>query len=217
MNKVSKLSSLMMGLVILFFLGSCCPECDKPFLGEFSLTTEEAEWMEFTEEFTRQFRSDKGQELTFFYSDLQSGFEDLISDCDETACGFCCNEYRNGFLYTQLLSSDQGFKFDITLRKDFINYTPQDDPATIRAALSITFNEKLTCSVLDVPNVTFTETLNIGNRDFFQVFTCEYGASRGIDFAGEPVRFYFTVAEGIVGFEIADTSPGETIVWNLLN
>lgn len=217
MNKINRLFLIVLAGSLSLWVSGCCTDCEKPFLGEFPLDNEEAKWMEFTEDFSRQFRSNKGEELTFYYSTPQSGFEDLIENCEETTCGFCCNEFRNGFLYSQLLSSNQAYKFDITLRKDFINYSAFDAPDSINAALSITFNERLTCSILDIPNVTLTENLKIGNRDFVKVFTCEFPQAGGVDFPGEPLRYYFTKADGIVGFELADSPAGQVIVWNLLD
>jgi hypothetical protein len=169
---MKQLKFLFLALGAVFLIGGCCENCDKPFLGEFNLTVEEAEWVEFAKEFTREFRSSQGQEMTFFYADFVTGHEDLIEDCEDTRCGFCCSEYRNGFKYTQLRSFDQAYVFDITLRKDFISYTPFDNPEEIGAVLSISLNNTLTCTILDLPNLTLTETVKVGNRDYFEVFTC---------------------------------------------
>ena len=210
---MKRLSILLLAGVLL--VGGCCDNCDKPFLGEFFLTTAEEDWIAFWDKPALVFRSATGDEQIFSYIEPFTGFEELIFDCEETKCGFCCNEFRNAYIFTQLTSSSGNFVFDITLRKDFVNNTPLDNLEDITASMSITFNNFITCNIIDIPNATFTETLNLNNKDYFQVFTCDNAGGSVLELQGEPVKFYFTKKDGIVGFEVVGDVPGETVLWNL--
>lgn len=203
-------------LIFVFAVGGCCEECQRESIGSFSFTPVEENWIEFAETRERTFRNTTtGSQVLFKYEDIISGFEAQLFECDDfERCGLCCSTFDNPFLFVQLKSSDDNFIFEITLRKDFQNFSPTDDPAKIESFLSITFNNFLTCQLMSLPDTILTEDVNLAGKDFFDVSMCEFTNGNNFNVPGEPVRFYFNKLNGLVGFEVIGENENE--IWILI-
>lgn len=203
-------------ILALIGLGGCCEECARESVGSFAFTPQEEIWFEFADTKERTFRNPStGAQLLFKYEDVIANVEEQLFDCqDNGRCGFCCKSFGNPFRFVQLRSSDGFFVFDITLRKDFQRFEPTDDPNTITSYLSITFNNNLTCQLPNLPDTVLTEDINLENKDFFNVFTCESSRASSFNVPGEPVKFYFNQLNGIIAFEVIGENENE--IWILV-
>ncbi|MCB0835578.1 MAG: hypothetical protein KDD99_02870 [Bacteroidetes bacterium] len=199
-------------ITILFSVSlvSCCPPCEPEDLGDFLLLEDTGKWFEFTDDADRTFINDLNQEDILSYSPIESGFEDLGTNCtEENNCGICCDMFGGGYAYTELTSANLSVSFHITFKKDFRQFVPTDDPFTITDYLTITFNNSLSCELSGLPEVNLTKSVILNGTTFTQVFSCERDA--GINLGpSDPRAFYFTEQEGIVGFEM-----GNGTVWSL--
>ena len=205
---------LMVGLVC--GLSACCAPCEKPNLGSFEFHPDSEVWLDFAKQQTRLYKSSQNNEEVFFYADLFNGYEDALHGCESIGnCGLCCNEYSSAIMFTQLKSASEAFVFDLFLRKDFLQFTPDDNPADITDHLAISFNNTLTCDIFGLPNATFAGTITLNNRDFNNVLECELDSQFPAIEPNTPVKLYFNKADGIVGFEVTGTS--ENVIWSLAN
>ncbi|MEM6342593.1 MAG: hypothetical protein AAF927_01890 [Bacteroidota bacterium] len=212
--RIPFIAPLLLLLVIVF--GGCCEECQRESLGSFEFTPIEEAWIEFAETKERTFRNTTtGSQVLFKYEDIVASFETQLFECDDFGrCGLCCTTFDNPFRFVQLRSSDGQYVFDITLRKDFQNFAPTDDPNKIESYLSITFNNFLTCQLFSLPDTVLTEDINLGGKDFFNVSMCDFSTGNSFNVPGEPIRFYFNKLNGIIGFEVIGENENE--IWILV-
>ena len=207
---MNKLKYITLGIIVLLIAG-CCKPCEKEDLGQFLLANETGGILDFTIIDSRVFTSNLNQQETFTYSPVSTGFEEMAANCNtESNCGFCCNNYQAGFAYTQFLSSNGTNVFDITVKKDFLQFEPTDDPNSITDYLTITFNNILTCELFDLPDVNLIGNVTLNDKTFTKVFSCELDAGAGNPGPASPTAFYFTVEKGIVGYKL-----GNGTTWSL--
>lgn len=187
-------------------LGACCEPCDTTDLGSFSLNQGSNEWIEYATTTPRLFQSSMGREITFSYSSQQSGLEDQVENCNSVDnCGACCEySYNSAFIFTEFLSTNLEFNFDVSLRKDFLRNNVLQDPTTIDDYLSITFNNRISMELFSIPDTTSAVNATLNGKTFTRVFAYVEDAVVLDPNSKEPAAIYFTKDEGIVGFKLAD-------------
>lgn len=192
-------------------LGGCCPTCEKGDLGDYLLDESSDSWTSFTIASTRVYSGSNGQEEVFVWEDVEMGLEEQLFNCDEESkCGFCCETFRSGYLYTQMISSNGVSVFNLVVKKDFIQYTPNDNPQDIPDMIIVSLNNRLVCDITGLPERVLTETVTLNGKKFNKVFSCKADPGSYAPGSSDPVAFYFTKEDGIVGYELANNT-----IWNL--
>lgn len=193
--------------LLLLIIAGCCPPCEKEDLGDFSLREETQDWMGYTVDNNRIFVNADGLEEAFSYTDPFAEFDEMATNCDpDNDCGFCCNQFRSGVLFTQMANANQTLIFNITLTKDFLQYHPTDDPLAIKDMLSISFNSRLNCDFFGLPDTASTAKVELNGETINNVFICEDNNIGNNPTPLQPVAFYFTKDEGIVGYKLGNGS-----------
>lgn len=192
----------------------CCPECEKPNYGDFSLSEAGINRMAFSALGTQTFVSTDGDKLDLKYFTPLQGSEEGTYDCQFTnRCGVCCATFNAEFFYVQLADDGNTRRFDFALTKDFARNSPLDDTDSITEILQIDLNNnEVTGNILDVANTSLDETVVLDGRTFTKTRKFE---SANPPFFNDPeviVNFYFSYNLGVVGFQYADST-----IWRLEN
>ncbi|MDX2247888.1 MAG: hypothetical protein SF052_13975 [Bacteroidia bacterium] len=192
-------------------ISGCCSSCEKDDLGDYLLKEFSRSWTSYTIAATRVYSGSSGQEEVFVWEPVESGLEEQLYNCeDKNRCGFCCETFRSGYLYTQLVSSSGVFVFNLVVKKDFVQFTPDDNPLDISDMIVVSFNNRLVCDITGIPDTLLTQSVTLNGKTFSKVFTCRADPGSYTAGSSDPVAFYFTKEDGIVGYELANNT-----IWNL--
>ncbi|GAB4429075.1 MAG: hypothetical protein OHK0039_47650 [Bacteroidia bacterium] len=201
---------LFIPLLLCASLGACCPPCDKPDLGDFYLRQQTGTWTDVLSSGGHFFEDENGNQVLLSYAPPETGFEEVLSDCDiDDRCGTCCVSYRSAYVYTRLESPGAPYAFDIWFQKDFATRDPLRDSTDIGDMLVITFNNRLTCTLNGLPDTLLARNVTLNGRVFTRVFAHEIFSPNLSP--TEPAAIYYTRAEGLVGFAL---NNGQT--WSLM-
>ena len=191
-------------------VAGCCNECNGVYLGEFVFSAETRSWLDFANDKNRFFVNPNAQPLLFTYGTTEFTVEHQQYNCQrDEKCGDCCDEYDVQTAFVQLKSQDGGVTFNITLQRDFINFTPLDPTDAIGDFFTMTMNNSLTGELFLLEPV-YKARITLNGKDYDQVFAVELPPSQVDPNRRDPAGFYFRRAEGIVGFTYTN---GEE--WNL--
>ena len=184
--------------------GGCCEPCRPESLGIFYIKPGSETWLQAVTTQTLIFKSSQGRETTFDYSPKDTGLLEQNEECENVrSCGPCCKySYSFAFLTTDLVSANRDMSFEIAILKDFRQYSPLQNSATVRDYLTITFNKQLTAELSALPDTLLSQNATVNGKTFANVFAYEVSNPGGT--SKTPVALYFTKAQGIVGFKFAD-------------
>lgn len=192
----------------------CCPECEKPDYGEFTLTEAGINKMAFSALGTQTYVSTNGDKLNLKYFTPVQGNEEGTYDCEfGDRCGICCGTYLSEFFYVQLSDDDNTRRFEFALSKDFARNSPEEDSDSITEVLNIALNNDLVLGeVPDVANTTLDQTVTLDGRTFTKTRKFESTNPPFFNDPGVIINFYFSYNLGVVGFQYADST-----IWRLEN
>ena len=195
-------------LPLLILIGGCCAPCEKRNYGLFQLESSSLEWLKFADNKSRIFDNVDGNQTTYTYFDPVADSEELQINCDNSVrCGICCENMEGEFVFIQLADPNGTRRVNITLRKDLLRNDPGGS-ADIPDFLSISLNDQMECEIADLATTTLEENVDLDGQVFANVFKCERSPDNLTP--GDPVAFYFTKSDGIVGLRFV----GEA-VWRL--
>ncbi|MFK7971072.1 MAG: hypothetical protein AB8F95_11925 [Bacteroidia bacterium] len=201
-------SSLIVLLSCLLFQ-SCCGECNGIELGYFPVSSSSRNFTEYASSgtLTVQF-AHESTTMIANYSNANSIPENYAENCSiDERCGQCCDQYQGEAISTRLTSGLGRPIFDIVIRPDFLNYTPETKPEDSGDVLEITADNQLNGKWF-LPGAQPVATLTLDTRTFTNVYVVK---DENLTDPSDVVAIYFTALEGIVGFEYGN---GE--VWSLL-
>lgn len=190
--------------VLLLALSGCCGNCDKGFLGDFGLESNTSEWFLFANETTRVFENQDNEQMILTYADLEADFRSSTDDCeDQGNCGLCCHTFNVGYFFVEMTGSDLSGSFQISIEKNLITHSPTDPVSEIDDMLRIEVGSQFGQSLLGLPDTTLPQSVSLNGKGFSRVFSysddvSNYSPSTP---SNTPISFYFTKAQGIVGFE----------------
>jgi len=187
-------------LASLGILGSCCKPCNAKQYGQFPLRTGSDSWVGCSKKSSRLFIGPDSLAVSFTYSSPESGFRTgVASNCvDNGNCGLCCDQHAEGFAATQLTNGAQ-YSFVVEVAKDFIGHDYTG------AADSIPDKVDLICSQVETQSIQLGKTLpnktiSIYGRTYSNTIQVGTPAQAGSPTTSAVSAFYFSKAEGIVGF-----------------
>lgn len=207
-----KQHNLIFGIfaICLSLLSGCCGECNGVYLGEFVFSQETREWLNFANDRSRFFVNPSSQPLLMTYGVPEYTVEHQQYNCQrDEKCGDCCDEYDVQTGFVQLVSQDGTITFNITLQRDFLNFTPLNSPDEVGDYFTMTMNNKLT-GELFLLNPVYRGRVTLNGKNYDNVFAVELDPSQVDPSRRDPAGFYFRKAEGILGFTFTN---GEE--WNL--
>jgi hypothetical protein len=130
-----------------------------------------------------------------------SSLETYAENCTvNPRCGECCDIHQGEAIFISLTSNAGSPVFNITMRTDFINYTPVTKPDDEGDLLEISANNKLT-GRWRFPDPIMEPAVTVGGQTFTDVLVLE---DNTITDPNEIAALYFTRKEGVVGFKYGD-------------
>ncbi|MEO0898729.1 MAG: hypothetical protein AAFY71_20120 [Bacteroidota bacterium] len=201
-------------LVILLavLMAGCCSPCEKPDLGEFTLSNEAKRFLTFSDR-TEEYRSSDGRSVIITFTELNNGFVELVDNCDElNRCGLCCNNYRAEFVSVLGGSDDLSVSLEIAVSKDFSTVGPTAPAEEIPENMRILMNNapNLNCILEEVVTTELTDVVTLNGRTFTKVFKCELENPNFVFEDTEVTGIYFTKDLGLVGYR-----TGPDVIWAL--
>lgn len=196
------------------FIQGCCPECEKPDYGEFTLNEASINRMAFSALGTQTFVSTNGDKINLKYFTPVQGNAEGTYDCEfDNRCGICCGTYLSEFFYVQLADDDNTRRFEFALNKDFARNDPLEESDSITEILTLALNNDLIAGeVVDVANTGLDQTVTLDGRTFTKTRKFESANPPFFNDPGVIVNFYFSYNLGVVGFQYADST-----IWRLEN
>lgn len=195
-------SALAFALVTLLAAG-CCKPCTPTDYGTFPTRDASKSWVAYanSQVLQRTFRNKDSLDRTYVYDYLETGINPGIAlNCvDRGACGLCCDQYAEGYLFTRL--SDGGYvNFSIAVTKDFSQHTVSDSASLVPDMVEITFANNTPTQIRMGTTAPTYPTLKIHGRTFANVYQWGTPADPITPIPAAVSAFYFTEKEGIVGY-----------------
>ncbi len=196
------------------FIQGCCPECEKPDYGEFTLSAAGINRMAFSALGTQTFVSTNGDKINMKYFTPVQGNEEGTYDCEfDNRCGVCCGTFISEFYYVQLADDNNARRFDIALTKDFGRNNPLQASDSVSEILNIALNNDVVIGeIVDVANTSLDQTVTLDGRTFTKTRKFETDTPPFFNDPSVIINFYFSYNLGVVGFQYADST-----IWRLDN
>lgn len=189
---------------------SCCPPCEKPTLGPFALNQASLNRLGFLQPRTVTFENPDGDTRQLRYFEPVQETEETEYSCEVSrVCPTCCGVYQAEYRYQQLASDDNSVAFEFLVRKDFRNQSPEDSPLSASDFLTMIFNQGVTCAVPRLADIQLQDSVTLNGVVYRNTAMCER-PNPNVTTLRAPLRFYFNLQRGIVGYEFADG-----VVWRL--
>ncbi|MEM7375423.1 MAG: hypothetical protein AAF587_42910 [Bacteroidota bacterium] len=204
MNPYSYNLLILLSAVLLFASSACCPNCDKGFVGDFGLESSTSEWFLFANEPTRIFENQDNEQIILSYKNQESDFRSSADGCEEQGnCGLCCYSFNIGYYFVELSSPDASMAFQLLIEKNLITHSPTDPVSEIDDLMTIGVGNQFESTLFGLPDTVLPQSVSLNGKGFSRVFSheddiSEYPASTP---ANTPISFFFTKAQGIVGFK----------------
>ncbi|WNJ17370.1 hypothetical protein [Pontibacter sp. G13] len=202
---------LFLPLLVILLTG-CCENCDRAYLGDYTLEMETAEWLSFSNTTTVVFKNSSGQLSTFSYADPQYGVIPYSENCVDQGsnCGLCCDQFSGEEWTYQLVSDNNNVNFTIQAKKDFLNYLPESDSDDIPDMISVKFKSQLYQEVFDVPAKGFVEHVDLNLIRYETVKILKPQNPERFAEDSDPAEIYFHQTDGIIGYK-----QNDGVVWGI--